>query len=255
MAKRLDLTGWTFERLGITGQAENNQCGKTQWHYVCICGKEGIVSTNNLTSGNTKSCGCLNKELSAERGRMNKIDLTGKTIGMLEIIRDIGRTKHGNVIFICRCINPDPSGTDGICGTIQSVASGYLLSGKIYQCSRCSRRQSSNTQSRGYGLTRQLRQQSKYPYGLTVKEFSERRFCSPKTIRNYEKKGKSLPEGRFMPPPEPPTPSPFDIPDSLQAGSTALAPTRDYEPRRNRPKQTRKTDAGIARDLLKSLQK
>lgn len=37
--------------------------------YVCKCdcGTVRQIPRNNLTSGNTKSCGCLNRELAAER--------------------------------------------------------------------------------------------------------------------------------------------------------------------------------------------
>lgn len=37
------------------------------WACLCDCGKETTVSAPNLTSGNTKSCGCLNARLSKER--------------------------------------------------------------------------------------------------------------------------------------------------------------------------------------------
>ena len=33
----------------------------------CECGKESVVSKENLTSGHTKSCGCLSAELARER--------------------------------------------------------------------------------------------------------------------------------------------------------------------------------------------
>ena len=34
---------------------------------MCDCGNTAIVNTNKLTSGNTKSCGCLNRDLVIER--------------------------------------------------------------------------------------------------------------------------------------------------------------------------------------------
>lgn len=41
---------------------------KSYWLCKCDCGKEVVVRTDLLTSGNTKSCGCLHRELSAARG-------------------------------------------------------------------------------------------------------------------------------------------------------------------------------------------
>lgn len=57
-----DLTGLTFGRLTVvapTGRTyQNNQI----WHCVCSCGNEVDVMGRSLTSGNTKSCGCLSFE-------------------------------------------------------------------------------------------------------------------------------------------------------------------------------------------------
>jgi hypothetical protein len=41
------------------------------WICKCDCGKEIIVSQNSLQTGNTKSCGCLRKELTKQRGKSN----------------------------------------------------------------------------------------------------------------------------------------------------------------------------------------
>lgn len=61
--------------------------GKTKnrnliWHCVCECGNEIDVSTGSLSSGNTKSCGCLHKDSLREYGKshrkLNKYDLSGE---------------------------------------------------------------------------------------------------------------------------------------------------------------------------------
>lgn len=41
--------------------------GRTKAHCMCDCGKEFDSRVENLRSGETKSCGCLNKELSDQR--------------------------------------------------------------------------------------------------------------------------------------------------------------------------------------------
>lgn len=40
--------------------------GATRWTCRCDCGQEAIVLTNHLTSGATRSCGCL-RQASARR--------------------------------------------------------------------------------------------------------------------------------------------------------------------------------------------
>lgn len=65
----LDLTGKRFERLvalDVAGRGANNMY---KWRCVCDCGNEKIVMSRNLVTGNTKSCGCLRKEISAARVR------------------------------------------------------------------------------------------------------------------------------------------------------------------------------------------
>lgn len=59
-----DLTGQRFGRLTVIAPAED--CDKEHfypWRVRCDCGTEFTVSRYNLASGNTRSCGCLKKEL------------------------------------------------------------------------------------------------------------------------------------------------------------------------------------------------
>jgi len=68
MPKLKDLTGMTFERLTVINRANN--IGKSvAWNCKCNCSNqtELIVIGNSLVSRNTKSCGCLNSEMSKIR--------------------------------------------------------------------------------------------------------------------------------------------------------------------------------------------
>ena len=55
-SKIKDITGKRFGRLVVIKRIDSK-------HLLCICdcGTEVVVSYGNLTSGNTKSCGCLAK--------------------------------------------------------------------------------------------------------------------------------------------------------------------------------------------------
>lgn len=61
-----DLTGLRFGRLVVVRKVETINQGKrgsrSQWLCHCDCGNTKTVIRNSLTSGNTKSCGCLEKE-------------------------------------------------------------------------------------------------------------------------------------------------------------------------------------------------
>lgn len=65
MPKPIDLTGERFGRLVAIKRAE--QRGRyTTWLCRCDCGKEVVVRTINLRSGNSRSCGCLSREIAAK---------------------------------------------------------------------------------------------------------------------------------------------------------------------------------------------
>lgn len=62
MGKFIDLTGQRFGRLIVIKRVENNKNNKVQWLCKCNCGNITYLSTSALTTGNTKSCGCLKHE-------------------------------------------------------------------------------------------------------------------------------------------------------------------------------------------------
>lgn len=65
-ALKKDLTGQRFGRLTVLERAPN-QNGRVAYLCRCQCGTELTVLGQNLTNGCSKSCGCLNHELAAQR--------------------------------------------------------------------------------------------------------------------------------------------------------------------------------------------
>jgi len=66
----LNLVGMPFGRLTVARYA--GKLGTHQmWDCVCECGGQVVTSTNALNRGNTKSCGCLRKQITATQGRLN----------------------------------------------------------------------------------------------------------------------------------------------------------------------------------------
>ena len=58
-----DLSGQTFGRLtAISPTDKRNTRGSIVWNCKCSCGVEKQLSTNALSSGGVKSCGCLQSE-------------------------------------------------------------------------------------------------------------------------------------------------------------------------------------------------
>ncbi|KKM85696.1 hypothetical protein LCGC14_1286380 [marine sediment metagenome] len=67
MAKLINLIGKKFGKLIVIKKTDKNKWGNYYWLCKCDCGKEKIIRGNNLKSGVTKSCGCLNIEKIIER--------------------------------------------------------------------------------------------------------------------------------------------------------------------------------------------
>lgn len=63
MCKKKDLTGMRFGRLVVLGECETRSpSGRLRWDTVCDCGCVGTHCGNNLKTGDTQSCGCLQLE-------------------------------------------------------------------------------------------------------------------------------------------------------------------------------------------------
>ena len=67
--KREDLTGQRFGRLTVISYNEevSKQKKRSWWNCKCDCGNEVRVPTAELKRGGTKSCGCLQKEITSKR--------------------------------------------------------------------------------------------------------------------------------------------------------------------------------------------
>lgn len=68
--RRKDITNNRFGRLVAISVNEeiSKQKGKVYWNCQCDCGNVCVVRVNSLTSGDTTSCGCFQKEGAKKRG-------------------------------------------------------------------------------------------------------------------------------------------------------------------------------------------
>lgn len=77
-----DISGQRFGRLVALEPTDRRMGDRVIWKCRCDCGKETFVSNSSLTSGNTKSCGCLPREHDSPTVNMRYID--GTCVEMLE---------------------------------------------------------------------------------------------------------------------------------------------------------------------------
>ncbi|MCC8068809.1 MAG: hypothetical protein LIO71_03535 [Ruminococcus sp.] len=121
-----DLTGQKFGRLTALGRAPRDFRG-AYWWCICDCLEHNIiqVSASHLTCGQTKSCGCLNKEIVSKIGQRTKKDIVGQKFGHLTVIKDSGLRAHNRgIIWTCQCD----------CGNIINVRGDQLKSGEYVSC-------------------------------------------------------------------------------------------------------------------------
>lgn len=124
MPNALDLTGRRFGRLVALERAGSAPDRKALWRCRCDCGNEKTVRTTYLTSGDTRSCGCLHLEGAVAKGRRRKADLAGRTFGRLRVLAEAGRTAKGEARWDCVCS----------CGRKTTVTGSRLTGGFNLSC-------------------------------------------------------------------------------------------------------------------------
>jgi hypothetical protein len=66
--RKKDVTGKKYSRLLVISRASDVK-NKAAWNCLCDCGVTKIVKLDSLTSGSTKSCGCLNDDQRSARAK------------------------------------------------------------------------------------------------------------------------------------------------------------------------------------------
>lgn len=111
-----DLTGQKFNRLLVL---EHLTGGKKRCQ--CDCGNIVDVETSNLLSGNTQSCGCLQKERASE---INFKSLVGQRFGKLIVLERVENNRYNHTCYKCKCD----------CGNIIIVDSSNLRQHSTNSC-------------------------------------------------------------------------------------------------------------------------
>lgn len=127
MSKFIDMTGWIMKEHGVQDSRitviERDLARKgngVYWICKCDCGNIFSAHGAKLRNGWTRSCGCLQKEITSNRTRA---DLTGQVFGYLTAIECLGKKNH-NVAWLCKCK----------CGNTKIVSSNNLMSGEVQSC-------------------------------------------------------------------------------------------------------------------------
>lgn len=71
-----NLTNQKFGRLIAIIATKKRINENVVWKCLCDCGKIAYIQSDNLQNGNTKSCGCLNKEMASKRATKKHLATT-----------------------------------------------------------------------------------------------------------------------------------------------------------------------------------
>lgn len=122
MGKTCDLRNQRFGRLMAVRPTEKRDAsGSVYWECQCDCGNKTVVSSRNLRSNASLSCGCLKKERTSQ---LQAKDLTGQQFGKLIAIRQTDLRKQNSIVWECQCS----------CGKTAFVCAKSLCSGQTKSC-------------------------------------------------------------------------------------------------------------------------
>ncbi len=101
MVKKLDLTGQKFGRLTAIEEVKSPEKNYTRWLCKCECGNEKVIARASLRSGETESCGCLQKEEVSKRRKTHGLSRTKEYYSWKSMLnrcynmKDVGYKNYG----------------------------------------------------------------------------------------------------------------------------------------------------------------
>ena len=158
-----DLRGQVFGRLSVLYRYNKKDSkGNSFWKCKCECGSYVVVPGYCLKNGNTRSCGCLQKE---NASAANIYDLTGLVFGQLTVIERLEeKSINGSYFYKCQCK----------CGNFSKVNTDALTSGHTTSCG-CSK-------SKGELTIIRLLENAQIPY-ITQKTFENCYFTNGNSLK------------------------------------------------------------------------
>ncbi len=114
MTKLKDLTGKKFGRLSVLERGLNKR-NKPAWKCLCDCGNIVEIAGCELKQNQTKSCGCLRKDLL-------KKDIAGNKYGKLTAIKPL--RINTSTIWLCECE----------CGNFHECTINHLEMNQVKSC-------------------------------------------------------------------------------------------------------------------------
>lgn len=127
--KKKDLTNQFFGRLTVLYDTGEREHGRVVWMCQCSCGNLIKVNSNKLLTGNTRSCGCLLREIASQKmylyHEQTDPNLLNQVFGKLTVIEKLNEKNTQNRrLWLCQCE----------CGNIVKVSTNELMTGNTKSC-------------------------------------------------------------------------------------------------------------------------
>ncbi len=156
-AKRIPKTGDRYNRLTILSFHHSDKRWRKHYLCRCDCGNEKVIQGTLITSGNTKSCGCLSKEV---KSILHKLPNDGGVINHLvlqykrhakdrQLVFALTRDEFESIIrrpcYYCGLPPSNNKVTKSCVGFLYSgidrvdPLEGYLSGNCVPACSMCNR--------------------------------------------------------------------------------------------------------------------
>lgn len=126
MPKALKLSGKRFGRLTVVDRCFTGQKNRARWNCICDCGNTKIATSTDLTIGDTRSCGCLLKDIQASKINETNKKYIGKKFNKLTVLKRSKRKckSSDSVYWECQCD----------CGNFTTVLTYELTSNGTKSC-------------------------------------------------------------------------------------------------------------------------
>lgn len=144
------------------------------WSCVCDCGRKTTVHGSQLRrkpggKSNTRSCGCLRRDLLHEKNQKTARRLDGKRFGMLTVLGRAANSNHGKSMWNVRCD----------CGSNRVVLEASLVMGRSKSCGHAN----------NGGRTRKLRTHALCGKHISTRQLAVIVGCSTNSILQRIKRG------------------------------------------------------------------
>lgn len=180
------LPGMCFGHLTVLRESDVRYRRERQYDCICVCGKRITVRKCNLTSGNTKSCGCMKSKHANKTRELNGFihkDLSSRKFGRLTVLKKASYRHRTNPVWICRCE----------CGNQTAVIQENLLNGHTKSCGCLSKDTASRnnsthreSHSRLYGVWRSMKARCQNPKIGQYKNYGGRGISVCEEWQQYE---------------------------------------------------------------------